>query len=542
MYNLSYNHLNKHIMQMKRKFTITAKEETMEELNRHNEAVILSETLFDGQAEQGVELDYVLPDYYPEIFRILKCCLSPRVISSAVSGNKLMMDGIVIIRVLYLEENSNTIHCIEQHYTWSKTIDLSGKPEELCGSPIISVLPKVDYCNCRAVSSRRLDVRGAISLRINVTCSSAFQLPDIPDTVQVLYQNFKISSEPIFSDKQVTIREEIETGSNGIEFIVNCEAVPRIDDVRIIANKAVIRGTVTVSALYGLHTEEHSGSDELEKMTADIPISQIMDMPGLTDQHTCKPEIIVRSCELQPKSDSGIISCEIIMECRCSASTEATVGIPCDLYSTEYECEYSTTQIKFPINNRSLSGQIQVKSSVSCDSGEIISVWDCHSSVCQLMCRPDPNSGIVVTGQLCIQAIGKTAGGIPFFEEKQEAFEQLIPAQGVTDDTTAICCSRVTDTGFSIRQDGSLDINTQIEISGTISENRQTAAVSNISVREDKPKERSDEFALRICYTDGETCWNIAKRCSTTVEAIMNENSIDDREAEIHGMVIIPIV
>lgn len=42
----------------------------MEEMNRKADAVFMTETLFDGQTEQGVELDHVLPDYYPEIFRI----------------------------------------------------------------------------------------------------------------------------------------------------------------------------------------------------------------------------------------------------------------------------------------------------------------------------------------------------------------------------------------------------------------------------------------------------------------------------------------
>ena len=514
----------------------------MEELNRKTEAVFLTETLFDGQAEQGVELDYVLPDYYPEIFRILKCCLTPRIISSAVSGSKLMLDGIVLIRVLYLEENSTALHCVEQRYTWSKTVDIAGKSENLCGSPAVSVTPRVDYCNCRAVSSRRIDVRGAVSCRITVTCPSQFRIPAVPDGVQVLCRNVTTTSEPIYSERQISVREEIETGASGIEYIVSCEASPKVDDVRIIANKAVVKGTVTVSALYGLHTDDHPGCDDLEKMTADIPISQIIDMPGLTDQHTCNTEFIVMNCELQPKSDSGILSCEILIDCRCTASTESTVGIPCDLYSTEYECEYSTAQIRLPVNSRAISGQIPVKSSMTSDSGEISSVWDCRSSVSSLMCRPDPGNGLLVTGQLSIQAVGRSAGNVPFFSEKQETFEQVIPAQNVTQDTASGCRARVTDTGFSINQDGGLDVTAQVEISGSLCENQQITAVSSASVREDKPKERSDEFSLRICYTSGESCWDIAKRCNTTVDAIMSENNIDDREAEVSGMVIIPIV
>lgn len=110
----------------------------MEEMNRKADAVFMTETLFDGQTEQGVELDHVLPDYYPEIFRILKCCLSPRVISAAVSGNKIMLDGVVLIKVLYLAENSTALHCVEQRYTWSKTVDIAGKAENLLAANPVS--------------------------------------------------------------------------------------------------------------------------------------------------------------------------------------------------------------------------------------------------------------------------------------------------------------------------------------------------------------------------------------------------------------------
>ena len=515
----------------------------MEEMNRKADAVFMTETLFDGQTEQGVELDHVLPDYYPEIFRILKCCLSPRVISAAVSGNKIMLDGVVLIKVLYLAENSTALHCVEQRYTWSKTVDIAGKAENLCGEPHITVVPRTDYCNCRAVSSRRLDIRGAISCRVTVTCPSKFTLPALPDGMQVLTREVSCCTEPIYADKQLAVREDIETGASGIDYIISCDASPRIDDLRIIANKAVVKGTVTISALYGVHTDEHPGCDELEKMTADIPVSQILDMPGLTDQQSCTPEFIVRNCELSPRSDSGVISCELMLECRCSAVQTTTVMLPCDAYSTEYETELTTASLRIPAEPRRVDSQTSIKTTAACDGGEVDTIWDCRGELHSVSCRPDGENGLLVTGQVCVQALGKCSGGTPFFAEKQEAFEHTIPAAGVTQDTAVCCRASLGNTGFAIRSDGSIDVTVQADISAELTDSKQVNVISSAAVHTDKPKERSDEFALRICYTSGkESCWDIAKRCSTTVEAVMEENEITDRGAELSGMVVIPIV
>ena len=43
------------------------------ELKLNKEIVSVKEAIFDGMQEQSVELDYILPDYYPEIFKLIKC-------------------------------------------------------------------------------------------------------------------------------------------------------------------------------------------------------------------------------------------------------------------------------------------------------------------------------------------------------------------------------------------------------------------------------------------------------------------------------------
>lgn len=226
-------------------------------------------------------------------------------------------------------------------------------------------------------------------------------------------------------------------------------------------------------------------------MTADIPVSQILDMPGLSDQHSCTPEFIVRNCELVPKSDSGVISCELKMECRCSAVQTSTVAIPCDAYSTEYETELTTASLKIPTDQRRADSQTSVKSTVACDGGEVDSIWDCRGELCSVSCRPDGENGLLVTGQVCMTVIGKCAGGTPFVAEKQEAFEHTIPVSNVTPDTSVNCRASVSNTGFAIRSDGSVDVTVQADISAELTDSRQFSVISSAAVHQDKPKERS---------------------------------------------------
>ena len=58
----------------------------MPELKLTTEELAVTETLLDTSAEQSLELDFLLPDYEPEVFRILKTRVTP--VISADSGRQ----------------------------------------------------------------------------------------------------------------------------------------------------------------------------------------------------------------------------------------------------------------------------------------------------------------------------------------------------------------------------------------------------------------------------------------------------------------------
>lgn len=506
-------------------------------------SVCVDEVIFDGQTEQGVELDYVLPDYCPDIFKILSCSLTPQIVSYSVSGDcRLNIDGIVYIKVLYLTENSDNVQCVDQRYTYSKTVDMNRK--NLPAADIVVTLQmKSDYCSCRAVSPRRIDVRGAISCRIRASASVEYPLPQLPEGLQVRTTEIECCGKTLFAQKQLSIREEIDTGASGIAFILQCSAVPKVTDLRVIADKAVIKGTVTINALYGTpdsESPENSGAANTEKMTADIPISAILDIDGITSEHRTFPEISVMNCELVPHSDGGLLSCELLVECRVRAQLEDTVSIATDVYSTEYDADFTSERIKVSAQPRTLSQSFTVRSELNSDKGELRSVWDAQSELKNAVCRPNENETLTLTGQLCSRIFGVNTDGVPFCAEKQEPVEQSFSAENITADTVVDFTANVVDTGFSIKPDGNVELTSTINLEASIHDLIPIEAVESVTVHEDKPKTKNDEFALRICYTgDKSDCWSIAKRYNTTVKAIMEENDIEDPNEPLDGMIVI---
>ncbi len=516
----------------------------MEELRRNAGCVCISETIFDGQAEQGVELDHVLPDYYPEIFRILSCRLDPHIMSySLLNDSKLMIDGNVDIKVLYLAEGSNAVHCIGQKYTYSKTIDIGKGAVTGDGDICVKLSSRSDYCNCRAVSGRRIDVRGAVSTKVHITSDRAVSLPVIPRELQIREQESVCCSNIVAAEKQFTVREEIETGAAGIGCILRTTALPKISDVRIIADKAVIKGQVTVNAAYGIYKEGEQGCTEIERMTADIPVSQIVEVEGIDDEHSCTAEIDVLSCELNCSSDNGIVSCNMLAVCRLRCCKESSVSIPVDVFSTEYETEHSMKTLKAARCSSRINRPFTLRSVLSCEGSEIEAVWDCSAEAYNVSSTVTDNGDIKLTGLICCQALCRNTDGVPCHLERQESFEQIIAADGADAkdqiDINVICL----DTDHSIKTDGTLEVIVSAEAAGRITSAESIAVADNVTVHEDRAIKRDNCYALRICYADGkESSWDIAKRYRTSVASVLNENDITDSDELLSGMILIPTI
>ena len=57
------------------------------ELKINRETVPAAECIYEAVQEQGIELDYILPDYYPDIFRLVRCEVLPVVADCSVPMN-----------------------------------------------------------------------------------------------------------------------------------------------------------------------------------------------------------------------------------------------------------------------------------------------------------------------------------------------------------------------------------------------------------------------------------------------------------------------
>ena len=515
------------------------------ELKVTKEKISSAEIIFSETNEQSVELDYILPDYLPEIFKILKCIAIPNITSYDISNDKLNYEMTVCIRVLYCSENSNAVQVIEQNLAYSKKIDI----DRSCLNPDISITPHINYINCRAVNQRRIDIRGAVSTDITISDMVANEFITDVNGGNIYLKKTSVTypSDYIKNNKILTISEEFDLGTSKppIINIIRSKAVITSNDKKVIANKLIVKGEICVNMLY---TYCNDNCDGIETMQFTMPFSQVIDMEGVDERFISSVDMNIISCDIIPRSNGDGISERIECDVKINIISSAYRIVTSDLAIDEYSTMYTTTDerigVKIEVPPKTINNTCVIKSTLKSSDEEIDCVYDAWCTITRFTVNNDTeNKCIVINGNANYCIIGKDTDGNPVICENEEPFTAEITADNVSDSSITNIKLIPVSCSYNLSVNSCVEIKAELKVIGYIKDVITVQGITDVYLNEDLPLEKNHKYALKIYYTDkNEDLWEIAKKYGTSVNAIIEENEIEDNNITNNGMLLIPIV
>lgn len=507
----------------------------------NRETIPATELIYSGIQEQGVELDYILPDYYPDIFRLIRCEIHPAVTGWSVAGDKLSYELICDICLIYCGESGTALQCITQRQTFSKSLELPRSPE----MPAVSLVPKSDHVNFRAVNKRRLDVRGAVSVKITVNGEKSQEV--ISDAfgmnIQLKKIPIKYAAKKITADKLIQLSDETELSAAQppVVGVIRYNCTVGDCEKKIISGKLLAKGTVMLDILY-------SCESGIEPLKINIPFSQIVDLDELDDTFNCSVTADIIGCTITPISDKNgdnrILRTEPELRLSCLAVKPAEVMVAADAYSTIYPCELESADIHGDLPSAVYAETFRHNAKIAeGDSvpNKIYAMW-CTPKNINTRLGNDGKS-VIISGMLTYSmAAGDTAGAVSM-PDRDEAFEQTIE---IGDDLSECAVSaEICDisVSYNISDTGILNARADISVKITADSSAGAKALIDISIDDSARKKRDGDYAVKLYFgTDNEDIWDAAKRFSTEVSAIMEENELTSEHIEKGKMLLIPIV
>lgn len=495
------------------------------------------ETVFETTAEQSLDADISLPDYCPEIQRILKCSLIPNVTAVQNSTERITADVNAVVRLIYVGDNGKTA-AYEQSYPIQKLLE-SGR---LTPDSVVSVRVNTDYVNCRAVNSRRVDIRAMMTFIFKAQKKRDEDVLCYAEGagMQTMKEDCVFASLVGLNERAFMIGEVVEITDNKLPIsqIIDISVCAIADEVKIINNKALIKGECIVKIYY---IGEEIGS--IESIEHSMPISQIVDMEGIDENCLSSIKLSVTSCDASPKTDTSgemrLIEVNARVSAFIAAFNETPLSLISDAYSTEYDVKNTAKSMELLKYNDSCNASFTNKvvlESIGVSVDCVLAVW-CSDISYAFTAKEDKCN---VAGSYRATVIYKDKEGQPGIIQKPVDFEFSIRLKESAERIVSFGSAVVSACSCAVTGDSRLELKTEILVNVLILSSTIKKHVNSIEVSQENSK-REKSCALTIYFCEkGESIWNIAKHYNTTVDAVMCENDIVTDCIEKSGMLLIP--
>lgn len=503
-------------------------------------SVSIKEIVFDGCTEQPVDLDLTLPDYCPDILRILKCRVTPKILTKSISGDRLEVEGTAEVKILYIDSIKKSVRCSDHNLPFSCSFNMKQSPQ----NAIVSARVKTEYINCRALSPRRLDIHGAFSVCAKVICKTEKEFPvGIDDeNVQAKGCNVKISSLEGMGQQQFILSDTVTLGSNAsnIESILKSDATIIKGDCKAISNKVMVKGDVNIRVLY--LADINTGETKIFDYT--LPFSEILDADGVDEKCMCITNVELVNHSVTVKSDysdsNSVVNFEVKLAATALGFSNKEIAPVDDAYSTDFDLNLVYSQTQLTNIEKSYSESCITKATVEAGSESILSIVDLWCEQCSTTVVTEDDN-VLVKGKLNMCILAKNNDNMPFYSER--VIEFTYPVTQVQEDATVDVEGTVQSISYRINGSNSIDFRIETKLDITVCRKKSVRLVTSAEADTEHPIVKDSKAALTIYYASrGESVWDIAKKYAVCCSAVMEENELAEDEIKASSMLFIPNV
>lgn len=488
-------------------------------------------------AEQSIDLELNLPDYCSDIRRILKCMCFPSVNSVRRESGSVTASGEIVIRLVYVNSDEK-LDCFEHKTELSKTAELKEAPE----NAVLSCECETEYINCRAASRRRISLDGSVSVLFKARCFEKTELITGIESpgAQTLRKEETAVCITADGEKCFDMSEtaSLPQDAEPIGKIVRSRSYGVLESAKAVSGKLLIKGDFVTEVLY---LSDSSGM-KLELFCHSMPISQIIEIPNLTEDDDCSVKLSVRALSLQPRADSTgsnrLLEIAAKVCALVTGTTQKSIEPVTDCYSTScaIKADYAFVGVRKKAYTFDFDDTYKKTAELSGRSAKTVLDAQCLKSSCsvvpngeKLECRVNILAGVIF----------EDADSTIQYAEKD--CELTIDANLHKKLSKTICEPYVTVEKVEAAPLGGEKVQFSFRLRAKF--NVYSAEQKRVCVAacEDENAALPEHSALIICYPKkGEKIWNIAKKYGSTCKAIADENDLSGDEIEEEKMIMIP--
>ena len=492
-------------------------------------------TITDNSVEESVESELTLPEYMPEILRIIKSTAEPKINSCRLVGERVTVDGLCDLRMIYTAEDG----CI---YSFSQSRPFTRHCENALFSDAVDVNAKVNvsYVNCRATGTKRAEIKAGIVIKFFVYCEEKEEVISLGDTKEIEQKNMPVKAMSLGCKKTRSFSmSDTVTLNSPAAFIISTKANAVCTEIRKINNKIMVKGDAVVDVCY-VNANDKSSAEHIKHS---IPVNQILEFDGMEEHFTGNVVLQVTALDVILKGEStgmatafdislGVDACVDMWE-------EKELLVISDAYAVGTALELKKSPHTFCTALDEIKETYIFENNFTVTGEGVGAVLDCCGEVTSVQVKAE-NGELIISGSLSVSLIIKDSAGS--LSSISKMFDYAYKKKVEYNDKNIICSPELTlkSLDCTVKGTNSVDVRAEICVTGSVFGKLVIDAVTDITESETPICRNCNAITVYFPENSNESLWAIARRYNTTVKAIAAENDLDGDTTENLKMIFIP--
>lgn len=487
----------------------------------------------DKHSSVELNSDFTLPDYQPEIRRLLgvRTIIPPQ--NEYIGNGNAEFSGEICYKITYLGADGG-LYCanLSDKYSFNASLDFNSHST---GNDEVTLLPscKIENSSTRVLGPRKLNVRSKLICRLWAFSPSIY-LPNLVGAHTKSHIENKISEASCINVKRSTSESLIlndfisfDTQNDDVR-IIDCVSTPVINECLPSNDKISVKGEVVYKLLY---CNDHESTAPLSSVKK-IPFSCELPSHGVNSLFECNAHGVCFDERFDFKENG--IAVEITLSLSATAQKNEMAKYIADSYSTEKTCENSFSSLSLTRAVKSCQGNLTQNDVFALDSiklspdAKIIDVI-AKSNISELSLE---NEKLVLKGNNDFQMIC-------LVDEEYSSISLTSPIRYEVDcRSNADCkdalkwCVHVEPSSVRARHDGErLFVDSELNLGIMVNCETNIDILSEMIFGEHLKKSNSE---ILLCYPEkNATVWSVAKEYGEPQKNIRVKNSIPENEENI---------
>ncbi|OAT82955.1 DUF3794 and LysM peptidoglycan-binding domain-containing protein [Desulfotomaculum copahuensis] len=239
-----------------------------------------------------------VPDPKPAAEKILSIDKTAKINKIELVPNKAIIEGTLTVQIVYVAlEPAQSVHSMHAQLPFTTFVDLPGVEPGMDTRGKVTVedisvtLHHGDPC--------KLDVSAVLSVFVKVTEMRDIDvITQCPAGATCETEQLTVSNVVASKTKQIIVSEDFDTPEEkpAIEKILDVFYSAEITNTRLIKNKVIVDGTITLQVLYVAALPDQP----VHQLHRTIHFSDFVELPGATPDMDVRVDVVVENVDVEP--------------------------------------------------------------------------------------------------------------------------------------------------------------------------------------------------------------------------------------------------